>query len=123
MMALPQCDFRRDVTGRRCRCDCPRVHSADGTVPLSLCRICPQRTVDGAMVSPPGRQAEQAKPFAFLPCTHRGEELRQEKCNLCGSLDRFVPVHACKIHGECSVSRYNAKQAMPICTRCNERSE
>lgn len=78
----------------------------------SMCAACPH-------VRPRLPKAER---FAVLPCTHRGAELRQEKCRMgCASETRTVAVHACAVRGECSVSRISRGQSLPLCTDCELR--
>lgn len=37
-----------------------------------------------------------------FPCIHRGEVLRQVGCG-CGARDQRMNVHACRVHGECTI--------------------
>ena len=39
---------------------------------------------------------------ADFPCIHRGEVLRQVGCG-CGARDQKLDVHACRVHGECTI--------------------
>ena len=40
--------------------------------------------------------------FSDFPCMHRGEVLRQVGCG-CGARDQRMNVHACRVHGECTI--------------------
>ena len=121
MTTPPLCDFRGPVSGNRCRCRSPRVQPApDGLVPLTLCRICPQRVVDGVPIAPPAMPPPQPVRLDPGPCIHRGPIVREERCRLCGDRERIEPVHACALHGTCSLRRYAVGQPEPVCLRCDD---
>mgnify|MGYP007071572220 CR=1 FL=1 len=114
----PPCEFRDEATGENhCRL-------IGRVVPDDQCRVCVLfdirgKAKDPAAAPPPPAPAER---FAVLPCTHRGAELRQEKCRMgCASETRTVAVHACAVRGECSVSRISRGQSLPLCTDCELR--
>lgn len=55
----------------------------------------------------------------MLPCLHRGLELREVRCQLCGDRGKQVAVFACSLHGECTLRRYKvAKQPERCCNVC-----
>lgn len=57
-------------------------------------------------------------------CVHRGEILRTEKCQLCGSAlgpkGTLVQIRACSLHGECAAGRYKAGQRARSCSTCDD---
>ena len=60
---------------------------------------------------------------AVLPCLHRGELLRHEPCKRgCPSEREAVPIHACGVHGECSLRTFARDQATACCLTCPELS-
>jgi hypothetical protein len=52
-------------------------------------------------------------------CLHRGSELRQQRCETCGSNVR-IKVFACAIHIECQLDERIA--GVKYCGRCDDRS-
>jgi len=66
------------------------------------------------------RNREVAVSEAF-PCNHRGNIIRQDTSNLCGTRGDQVNIHACSVHGECSISRYCQHQTVRHCMRCDDR--
>ena len=61
------------------------------------------------------------------PCLHRSSESTREiRCQLCGSRHKLVPVHGCKLFGECTQFPTGAKDAegndIPFCLRCQAYS-
>lgn len=55
-------------------------------------------------------------------CLHRGEVLRQVRCQLCPKTKDFtdVPVYSCPLHGECMKHRND--HAIKDCKRCPDRT-
>ncbi len=79
----------------------------------------------------PARLAASCRPAGFhesaavdreFPCRHRGEVLRTVACQLCGQRDVRVEVHACSLHGECTLRRWRAGDRMPACLTCPDRA-
>lgn len=68
---------------------------------------------------PSQRMREQSLASAYA-CRYRGEKLREDKSNLCGSVGKQTSVFACSKHGECSLSRYCQKQTVKTCSGCND---
>lgn len=59
-----------------------------------------------------------------LPCIHRGEIVRHVTCGLCGRRGKRVDVYACKVHGECTLSRWGTSREareMARCVGCEQR--
>jgi len=59
-----------------------------------------------------------------LDCIHRGLPLREERCQLCGTVDRMETIHYCGLFNECSLRRYKTgtKNSVPNCLDCSYRS-
>ena len=55
-------------------------------------------------------------------CNHRGEILRRDVGNLCGSVGDQVTIYQCGLHGECSERRYCERQTAVSCVTCNDYS-
>lgn len=57
----------------------------------------------------------------FMPCAHLGDEIRQDKCEICGSQagpkGTRVSIRACVAHGECAATRYKQIGQPAICNR------
>lgn len=62
-----------------------------------------------------------ASQLAAYPCVHRGQVLREDTSNLCGSRGEQVRIFACAIHGECSLATYCNAQRVRTCARCGDR--
>jgi glycosyltransferase involved in cell wall biosynthesis len=60
-------------------------------------------------------------------CAHRGEAIRQEKCEICGTqngpVGTVVTVYACEIHGECVKARHKAGKKVASCSVCEDYAE
>lgn len=57
-----------------------------------------------------------------LPCNHRGAEVRQELCLLCGpEKGKQVAIYACDIYGECSLRSYKNGKSPQCCVACPTR--
>jgi orotate phosphoribosyltransferase len=63
---------------------------------------------------------DRAQQEAF-PCIHRGEIIRQDESNLCGSRGDQINIFSCALHGECSIARYCQHQKVQACNRCGDR--
>lgn len=114
-MILPPCIHRGEIDGKRCVCRSPNVHAA-GTVPLTLCVICPQRRGEGEPTVIAERPAEAA-----IPCIHRGPELRRMEGTLCGLKGSLFPVHQCGEFGECTLTRICPKSTIQaVCATCEK---
>lgn len=97
-----------------------------------------KRTIDRKMVT---SETCKACPFAgcteiaatMLPickqpaedvtaCYHRGSMLRTVTCEICGDRKgKQVPIHACDVHGECSLIRFKAGAGPQACLTCKDR--
>lgn len=56
-------------------------------------------------------------------CVYRsGEHIREEKCELCGMLDKSERIYSCEIHGECSLRRYQHVATTISCLTCPDRT-
>lgn len=69
-----------------------------------------------------GRKRSRVSAAIDLSCAHRGDVLRVEKCELCGHKHESVEIHACALHGECSLRRYKAGNGPRACLTCQDRS-
>ena len=58
-------------------------------------------------------------------CIHRGEVVRMDVSNLCGTRGDEIMIFACAVHGECSLFRYCQVQTVKTCDpyRCKEFKE
>lgn len=74
---------------------------------------------DDAVLLTPQKLREQSQSAAY-PCRYRGEKLREDTSNLCGSVGQQTSVFACSKHGACSLSRYCQKQKVKTCSGCND---
>lgn len=63
-------------------------------------------------------------PNQELPCIHRGEELRKEKCQVCGEKGMLRTVYACSIHGQCAWRKWkaNSTPGVTFCNACDDLS-
>lgn len=60
-----------------------------------------------------------------MPCVHRGAEVRKATAKKCCGATFELPVHACALHGECTLMPYNPVegQAVPrACVSCPDIS-
>lgn len=57
---------------------------------------------------------------AFETCTNRGEKIRDDTSNLCGRVGEQIAIYSCKIHKECSLTKYCQFQTVPVCYACND---
>lgn len=71
----------------------------------------------GSPSTPPPKPAPAP---VLLPCDHRGEVIRQDVSNLCGTRGREVEIFACGLHGECSAGRYCRHQTVRACATCDD---
>ena len=53
----------------------------------------------------------------FVACSHRGSEIRQERCQACPG-QTWIKVHACQVHGECTLSA--RVQGVKFCGGCGD---
>lgn len=60
-------------------------------------------------------------PRRFVECIHRGNEVRRDESNLCGTRGEEVTIYACAKHGECSLFRYCQRQTVRSCLGCVDR--
>lgn len=63
---------------------------------------------------------EKSQKVAYQ-CVNRGDVVRQDTSNLCGSRGEHINVFACSVHGECSLARYCQKQTVRTCSGCSDR--
>ena len=58
-------------------------------------------------------------------CIHRGDVIRSERCELCGSQagpkGTLVQISSRNIFGECAPSRYKSGQSARACSSCERR--
>lgn len=70
-------------------------------------------------LQPPGASAP-----ADFSCLHRGDVLRQTPCESCGGREGIADVHACQVHGECTVHAHGvrrdgaASDKLAVCVGC-----
>lgn len=65
------------------------------------------------------------EPMTF-DCVYRGGALRSAPCKLCGNREVSVEVHACRIHGECTIHAHgiNGKSGkIAVCIACPDRPD
>jgi len=54
------------------------------------------------------------------PCTHFGTVIRQGTCDVCGHRGKPYDIHACAIHGECQLRRFQTRNGPKWCGNCKE---
>lgn len=59
--------------------------------------------------------------LAELPCGHRQEIVRQDKCDTCGDRGKAFDVYGCHVHGECSILKRQRK--IQSCYHCDFATE
>ena len=80
----------------------------------------PLAIASGVMTQPSATPRETSQKAAW-PCMHRGEKIRDDESNLCGSRGEQISIFACAKHGECSLARYCQKQTVRQCNKCQDR--
>lgn len=55
----------------------------------------------------------------LLPCIHRGDTYRTDKCRACGAKDKDAPVHKCNKHGECTITDFKLPR-IKVCRACTD---
>jgi hypothetical protein len=55
-----------------------------------------------------------------LVCTHRGAEIEQRPWLICSKKDRTIPVFACAVHGECTLTTRAINQTEKNCLKCED---
>lgn len=103
------CDFQPDGAGQRCRrCG-------------FFAPVAPGTRVNKQCVAAAPREAP-ADPTA---CVHRGQVVRAEPCASCNNSTIEVRVHACPLHGECTLYDYAARNpklaGVAVCAKCPDR--
>lgn len=83
---------------------------------LRDCFGCDLRSFDGDKPPAPAAVLPET-----LPCIHRGDLLRTDKCDLCGIRGLPFDVFGCAVHVECSISRRHSK--IKACVGCEQRQE
>lgn len=53
-----------------------------------------------------------------FPCLARGDVIRQDVSNLCGSRGQSTNIYSCAKFGECSLGTYCKRQKIRTCTLC-----
>jgi hypothetical protein len=73
------------------------------------------------------RMAEPADPTARDPypaidlCRHLGPSIERGTCNVCGLKGQPFDIHACAVHGRCTVRRYRTDRPdLKVCVRCGD---
>lgn len=69
-----------------------------------------------ARATPPAREPSRYPEESVTACRHRGEQLRTDRCDLCGLRGQPFDVFACGLHGECSLTRRHSK--IRSCAAC-----
>jgi orotate phosphoribosyltransferase len=54
-------------------------------------------------------------------CSNRGEKIREDVNNICGSKGEKASVFSCSVHGECSLTKYCTRQKPRVCFGCEDR--
>lgn len=64
-----------------------------------------------------------AENAAGIPCPHRGDQVREAACQLCGGGTKFVPIYACALYGECALARTKSGRTGEVrqCLDCRDR--
>lgn len=73
--------------------------------------------------SAPIQRKPRAKPAVTqnsVPCDHRGDVVRYDVSNLCGTRGHQIAIYACVLHGECSLGRYCRHQTVRSCATCGD---
>lgn len=88
---------------------------------IYYCPVCRKRTRQASPRVPRRVCTGETSLLDVLPCPHRGAELRQEQCELCGAQERLIPIHVCALFGECALTRIRAAHDYPTCLCCDQR--
>jgi len=57
-----------------------------------------------------------------FPCRHRGAQIDEVVCQLCGRRGEPVAIYACALqHGECSLRRFKVGEQIHSCITCEDR--
>jgi len=70
---------------------------------------------------PRAAEARHATLLEAYPCIHRGQVLREDVNNLCGTRGEAATIFACAVQGECSLVRYCQRQSVMQCSHCESR--
>ena len=89
---------------------------------IAVClKPCPYRNREnrtGEETQPRSAAAPDLTPADF-PCIHRGDAIEMRECQLCGSRGKLFDVHACAVHGECSVQ--TRERGLQACVACEDQ--
>jgi hypothetical protein len=73
--------------------------------------------------TPPGDSNRVKLPtppdFRLLPCQHRGDTHRTDKCRACGAKNIDAPVYTCNLHRECTVKDFKLPKTK-VCRGCSD---
>ena len=98
--------------------NCGRKVNSDRPV-IAACR--------GGMLCKFGEGPDIPSPPAIrLPvpdCIHRGAQVDERKCKLCGERGVIRPVFACAVHGECTERAWAVGQKEAKCDICQDAKE
>jgi hypothetical protein len=122
MSDLPACIHRGEMIGdNRCECASNRImHSRAGVALLSTCIRC--RYTQRANIPEEELAAIRAavEPESVdLSCIHRGPQIREDRCDLCGMKGQPFTVYQCSIHEACSLNKVHSK--VKGCAACEDR--
>lgn len=106
--------------------DC-RFEIRDGVATCTQCRRShPTQRTDPAQIRRGGCPGTPVEPAAkperipILPCIHRGPELGQRACRLCGQRDDVHALYACAVHpsGQATTYPWRRGQKEGVCALC-----
>ena len=123
---------RSEATGKR---DC---HLFDRLrwVDVETCQACPlaglrsdaAKEVEATLLAAKPKKVKAGKgrnkasrKSVDLACVHRGEQVSTVGCATCGGGTTQIPVFACAIHEDCTLTR-DAGGGTAICAKCQDRS-
>ena len=115
-LVVHQCAARERCT----LTDCGLTLAKTGE-PMPVCETCDQYEAAPMVQLTVPRQTRATADS--LPCSHRGEVIRQDTSNICGSVGDQINVFGCAVHGECAVGKYCTQQTVRACIGCEDRRE
>ncbi len=73
-----------------------------------------------------GQSLVDVQAVVNFSCVHRGSAVRSVQCKLCGGGEIAADIHACQIHGECTIHAHGVRRDGPasdklaVCNACEE---
>ena len=117
-MSVNECHHRGALVQHSPTNDHPDVFSCSV---FQHCTLEPsnERTFNGLL--PNCQNCMVSNQLTPIDCIHRGDIVRADVSNICGSRGDEVNIYRCGKHGECSLRRYCHGQSVIVCLQCNDR--